>query len=230
VSAQEVELERVVHRAPGRRRLPSSTRSSRRRRASARVASRNLRQAPVTSHAFGFRGVSSGKMRTASTSASCKASSTAAKSAPRRAGPDHAGRQAPQQGFRPLERSLRDGGRLGQERAHLEPLVDRLPTCPRGGRQPPGQLDGALVAVDVDHIPAGDEVLGLGGGAVSDRRATLAVVPDEPPSGASACPSTTSPVPSSRAAKSCMIWHVGRDLLRRPPVHGKVVHRSRGAR
>src|SRR3954453_3440028 len=76
-------------------------------------------------------------------------------------------------------RALRDGGRRGQERAQLEPLVDRLPARPGGRRQLSGQLDGALVAVDVDHHPAGDEVLDLGEWAVGDRRAALAVVPDE---------------------------------------------------
>jgi DNA-directed RNA polymerase specialized sigma24 family protein len=56
----------------------------RRRAASERVASRNLRQATVTSQAFGSRGGSAGATRSASTSAACGASSAAAKSAPRR--------------------------------------------------------------------------------------------------------------------------------------------------
>ena len=56
----------------------------RRREVSARLASRNRRQATVTSQPFGSRGGSSGQTRTASTRASCTASSAAAKSAPRR--------------------------------------------------------------------------------------------------------------------------------------------------
>ena len=70
-------------------------------------------------------------------------------------------------------------GRLGQERAQFEPLVDRLPACAGRGRQLAGQFDGSVVVVDVDHHPAGNEVLGLGERAVGDRRATLTVVPDE---------------------------------------------------
>ena len=60
-------------------------RSSRPRRAvSDRVASRKRRQATVTSQPFGSRGGSAGQVRRASVSASCTASSAAAKPAPRR--------------------------------------------------------------------------------------------------------------------------------------------------
>jgi hypothetical protein len=44
--------------------------------------------------------------------------------------PDHDGGEGPQQGL--IHRaSLRDGRGCGQERPHLEPLVDRLPARPR---------------------------------------------------------------------------------------------------
>ncbi len=58
--------------------------SRRRRETSARLASRNLRQATVVSQPFASRGGPAGQPRNASMSASCKASSAAAKSAPRR--------------------------------------------------------------------------------------------------------------------------------------------------
>lgn len=53
----------------------------------------------------------------------------------------------PSAGPRPPTRSLRDSERREQERAHLKPLVDRLPPAPWGARQFPGRPDSALVAV-----------------------------------------------------------------------------------
>ena len=69
-------------------------------------------------------------------------------------------------------------GRLGQEGPDLQPLVDRLAAGPGCGRQLTGELDRPLVAVDVDHHPARDQVLRLGERAVGHRRAPLAVGAD----------------------------------------------------
>jgi hypothetical protein len=57
--------------------------------------------------------------------------------------------------------------------------VDRLAAGSRGCRQLAGERERALVAVDVDHHPAGDQVFGLHEGPVGDWRSTLPVVPDE---------------------------------------------------
>ena len=69
-------------------------------------------------------------------------------------------------------------GGVGQERPDLEPLVDRLAAGARGGRQLTSELDRSLLAVDVDHEPAGDQVLRLGERPVGHRRAPLAVGAD----------------------------------------------------
>src|SRR4051795_12464316 len=157
----------------------SMSTSRRRREVSARAPSRNLRQAAVTSQALGSRGGSSGQTRRASTRASCTASSAAAKSAPRRP------RIPITVGVSALSRdsstrpSLRDGLGLAEERAALEPLVDRLPTGARSRGQLTGQLERPYVGVNAVVHPAGDRVLGLGERAVSDRRPPLAVVAHE---------------------------------------------------
>ena len=53
-----------------------------------------------------------------------------------------------------------------------------LAAGPGRRRQLAGQLEGPLVAVDVDDHPAGDQVLGLGERAIRHRRTPLAVMPN----------------------------------------------------
>ena len=79
----------------------ASTRCSRsRRETSERRASRNLRQATVTSQPFGSAGCRSGQVSAAWMSASCTASSAVAKvNSAMHEDADHRGRQLPQQQF-----------------------------------------------------------------------------------------------------------------------------------
>src|SRR5262249_23353609 len=95
--------------------------------------------------------------------------------------------------------------------------------------QLPGQLEGALVAVDVDHHPAGDEVLGLSERAIGDRRTPLTVIPDPRPLRGQRLTVDELARPLQPGREVAHVLHVHRDLLRRPPVHRHVVNRSRSA-
>src|SRR4029078_524651 len=74
---------------------------------------------------------------------------------------------------------LRAGRTYASEGTHLEPFMDRFSTRAGRGGQLAGQLERAVVAVDVDNHPAGDQILGFRERAVGDRRRPFAVVADE---------------------------------------------------
>src|SRR4051794_25651506 len=136
--------------------------------------SRNARHATVTSQPVGSAGGSSPHVESARMSASWTASSAVAKSAPRRTRTLKTAGTSPRSST--SSTSLGDVGRRSHERPDLEPLEDRLAVGARRRRELTGELDGALVAVDVDRHPAGNQVLGLGKGAVDHCRSALAVV------------------------------------------------------
>ena len=184
-AAEEQEEGVVALLGGGRRRGSAYVASSRRyRAASLRRASTRRRVATVVSHARGSRGGCSGHTRSASSSASWSASSAASKSSPRRTSP------ASTRGTRARRAPSSSGGvvssitpgqsfrrRLGHDLPDVDPLVHRLPARARLGRDVRRELDRALVRLDVDHVPARDQVAGLGMRAVRDdgRRVRAAV-------------------------------------------------------
>ena len=98
---------------------------------------------------------------------------------------DHRGSQLPQQQFvhyliRPGRsgHSVTVGGALRNGRTSSHSWIG-LPPASGGCRQLAGERERALVAVDVDHHPAGDQVFGLREGPVGDWWPALPVVPDE---------------------------------------------------
>src|SRR6478735_77137 len=224
----------------------SSTATSRRCRAvSDRTTSRKRRQATVTSQPLRSRGGSARsaapgapKVRHASTSASCTASSAVAKSAPRRtrtpmtagtSGRSVAVSKAPSRApgaggaSAAVTGSGVGRGRCAVEGAHLEPLVDRPAVLARGQRQLAGELDGTVPAVDVDDVPPGDEVLGLRERAVGGRLALL-VGPHPGALGREGLRVDVLAVLLQPLAEVVHELHVRVDLLGRPLVHRDVVH------
>ena len=73
-------------------------------------------------------------------------------------------------------------GAYGHDLADVDPLVQRLPARAGLGGDVRRDLERALVRLDVDHVPAGHEVAGLGMRAVGgDRRGVRAAVPHPGP-------------------------------------------------
>ena len=187
VAAAEEQEEGVVallgERPPGRG--SACVASSRRcRAASLRRASTSRRVATVVSHARGSRGGCSGHTRSASSSASCSASSAASKSSPRRTRPASTrgtrARSAPSSSRRvgsSITPRQSSEGAPGHDLPDVDPLVQRLAARAGLGGDVGRELERALVRLDVDHVPARDEVAGLGVRAVGgDGRGVRAAV------------------------------------------------------
>src|SRR6188472_1549336 len=130
--------------------------------------SRKARHATVTSQPVGSAGGSSPQAESARISASWTASSAVAKSAPRRTRTLRTRGTSARSST--SSTSVLEGGRGGEEGPDLEPLVDRLASGSRRGRQLTGELEGPVVGVDVDDHPPRDQVLRLGERAVGHRR------------------------------------------------------------
>src|SRR5690606_11246262 len=128
-------------------------------------------------------------------------------------------------GTRPPGRSLRGGRVRGQERPYFQPFVDRLAARAGGGGQFGGEFERPLVAVDVDHHPAGDEVLGLRERAVGDRRPALAVVADERALRGERLAVDVLAGALQPVGEVLHVLQVGGQLLGRPLVHRHVVDR-----
>ena len=130
---------------------------------------------------------------------------------------EHARREAPEQDLvHRRGHSVMVGGSVRNGRTSSHSWIGS-PPAPGAADSSPGQLEGAVVAVDVDHHPAGDEVLGLGERTVGDRRAALAVVPDERPLGRERLTVDELAGPLEPDREVVHVLDVGRDLLRRPP-------------
>ena len=124
--------------------------------------------------------------------------------------------------------SVTVGGAV-EEGPDLQPLVDRLAAGAGRGRQLAGELDRPLVAVDVDHHPAGDQVLRLGERAVGHRRPPLAVGADPDAVGRQRLPVDELAGALEPGGEVVHELDVRLDLVGRPLVHRDVVHRRRRA-
>ena len=100
---------------------------------------------------------------------------------------------------------------------------------PRSRGQLTSQLERPLVAVDVDHHPAGDQVLGLRERTVGDRRPPLAVVADERALRRECLPVDELAGLLEPRGEVAHVLDVGRHLVGRPLVHRHVVDRRRRA-
>ena len=162
----------------------TSVSSRRWRAASLRRASTSRRVATVASHARGSRGGCSGHTRSASSSASCSASSAASKSSPRRTRPASTrgtrARRAPSSSCRVGSSITPDQSSDGASDMISRTSIHSYRGSPRGaglGGDVRGELERALAGLDVDHVPARDQVAGLGVRAVGgDGRGVRAAV------------------------------------------------------
>ena len=132
--------------------------------------------------------------------------------------------RAPPAPSQPLVHRVGVGRPVVHDAADVDGLLERHPTGPRDGRHQRGDLERALLGVDVDHLEAGDPLLELLERAVGDHPAAGGVGADDARGIRRGEDRGVDELAAldELGVERAVVVEVGGDLLRLPLLHGGV--------